>query len=132
MTIYVGMDGSEGAAAAARWAVAEGKLRSTAVVAAVAWDLFSQKSLTPDGEFDPHYDVNDALAVLDSWVVAALGEEAAARASRSSTCRGALWSRCPKVPTCSWSAHAEAVASSASGSGRSARSACNTPRVLSR
>ena len=84
MTIYVGMDGSEGAAEAARWAVAEGKLRSTAVVAAVAWDLFSQKSLTPDGEFDPHYDENDALAVLDSWVVAAVGHEAAARVERKS------------------------------------------------
>jgi nucleotide-binding universal stress UspA family protein len=84
MTIYVGIDGSEGAAEAARWAVAEGKLRSTAVVAIVAWDLFSQKSLTPDGEFDPHYDENDALAVLDSWVVAAVGDEAAARVERKS------------------------------------------------
>ena len=84
MTIYVGMDGSEGAAEAARWAVAEGKLRSTAVVAVVAWDLFSQRSLTPDGEFDPHYDENDALAVLDSWVVAAVGDEAAARVERKS------------------------------------------------
>ena len=37
-----------------------------------------------------------------------------------------------KVPTCSWSAHAEAVASSVSASARSASTCCSTPRALSR
>ncbi len=84
MTIYVGVDGSEGSAEALRWAAKEGPLRTVPVTAIVAWDLFNQKSLTADGEFDPHYDENDALAALDTWVVAALGAEAATQVGRKS------------------------------------------------
>ena len=42
MTIYVGTDGSAGAAAALRWAAREGELRNLPVTAVVAWDFLNQ------------------------------------------------------------------------------------------
>jgi nucleotide-binding universal stress UspA family protein len=82
MTIYVGIDGSEGAAEAARWAVAEGKLRSTAVTAVIAWDFLNQRFAGGDTQFSPRYEKEDALVALDSWLVSALGSEAAREVDR--------------------------------------------------
>jgi nucleotide-binding universal stress UspA family protein len=82
MTIYVGIDGSKGAAEAARWAVAEGEVRATPVVAIVAWDLLAQRSADDDTRFDAKYDERDALTALDGWLIEALGTEAAATVGR--------------------------------------------------
>jgi nucleotide-binding universal stress UspA family protein len=40
--IWVGVDGSEGAALALKWAVHEGELRAIPVTAVLAWDLLNQ------------------------------------------------------------------------------------------
>ncbi len=86
MTIFVGVDGSEGAAAALRWGVHEGELRGSSVTAVVAWDLLNQKSPTPNPPFDPQYEQTDALEALDKWVEAAVGSEAAKDVGRQSVC----------------------------------------------
>ena len=66
--IWVGVDGSEGAALALRWAVHEGELRNIPVTAVVAWDLLNQWSLVQSETFDPDFDDDKALALLDGWV----------------------------------------------------------------
>ncbi len=86
MTIFVGVDGSEGAAAATRWAVHEGELRSVPVTAVVAWEVLHQRSAAPQPAFDPQYDEADALAALQEWVAAAVGPEQASAIGRISVC----------------------------------------------
>ena len=86
MTIFVGVDGSDGAAAALRWGVREGELRGLPVTAVVAWDLLNQKSPKPNAPFDPQYDEADALESLDKWVEAAVGSDAAKGVGRESVC----------------------------------------------
>jgi nucleotide-binding universal stress UspA family protein len=86
MTIFVGTDGSEGAAAALRWGVREGELRGIPVTAVVAWDLLNQPSPETDATFDPRYDPAIALEHLDNWVETAVGSEAAAQVARQSVC----------------------------------------------
>ena len=86
MTIYVGTDGSAGAAAALRWAAHEGELRGLPVTAVVAWDYLNQRRPKDGEEFDPAYSEDDALSVLDKWVVDALGAERASSVERVSVC----------------------------------------------
>ncbi len=87
MTIYVGIDGSDGAAEAARWAAREGELRDLPVTAVVAWDYLNQRRPKNQAEeFDPAYSEDDALSVLDKWVVDALGAERANSVERVSVC----------------------------------------------
>jgi nucleotide-binding universal stress UspA family protein len=82
MTIWVGVDGSTGAAQALRWAVHEGELRDIPVTAVVAWDLLNQWTLVQRETFDPNFDDDDALALLDGWVARAVGGEAAVHIER--------------------------------------------------
>lgn len=86
MTIFVGTDGSAGAAAALRWAAREGDLRKLPVTAVVAWDLLNQARPSGDEELDPTYSEEDALSVLDDWVVSATGPERAGTIGRTSVC----------------------------------------------
>ncbi len=86
MTIYVGTDGSAGAAAALRWAAREGELRNLPVTAVVAWDLLNQARPSSGDELDPAYADEDALAVLHDWVTAAVGPERADTIGRFSVC----------------------------------------------
>jgi nucleotide-binding universal stress UspA family protein len=86
MTIYVGMDGSEGAAAAARWAVREGQLRQIPVTAVVAWDYLNQAASRGHEEFDPEYSEEDALGLLRAWLVSEVGSAAADTVGRLSVC----------------------------------------------
>ncbi|HEY8546569.1 MAG TPA: universal stress protein [Acidimicrobiales bacterium] len=74
--IVVGMDASDGAAAALRWAVEEGALHGWSVRAVMVWSRFDQHHL--DDAFDPVYDQAAADKVLHDAVVAAIGEEKAA------------------------------------------------------
>jgi nucleotide-binding universal stress UspA family protein len=82
MTIWVGVDGSKGAAQALRWAVREGELRDIPVTAVVAWDLLNQWTLVESETFDPHFDDDAALALLDGWVARAVGGDAAVHIER--------------------------------------------------
>ena len=82
--VVVGFDGSEGAAAALRWGVAEGELHGWAVEAVMAWGFLDQH---PSGRpFDPSYGEGSGRDALDRSVVAAVGEAAAATVARRLIC----------------------------------------------
>ena len=80
--IWVGVDGSEGAALALKWAAHEAELRDLPLTAVIAWDLLNQWTLVPGDTFDPAFDEDDALDLLNGWVVGALGVGAARRVER--------------------------------------------------
>jgi nucleotide-binding universal stress UspA family protein len=84
--IVVGVDGSEGAARALRWAVREAGLRHRPVTAVLAWSYLDQHWAAPDHMFDPAYGEADALAALDEAVARALGTEVAAGVPRRAVC----------------------------------------------
>lgn len=74
--IIVGVDESEGAAAALRWAVEEGALHGWKVRAVMVWSWADQHHL--DDAFDPGYDQETADEVLQEAVLRAVGREAVA------------------------------------------------------
>jgi nucleotide-binding universal stress UspA family protein len=78
--IIVGVDGTEGAASALRWAVEEAQLRGETVQAVLAWGLLNQFHI-PAGkqEFDPHYDRYAADEALRWYVDEAVGQSHADR-----------------------------------------------------
>lgn len=77
-TIVVGLDGSDGAADALRWAVAEGAIRGWAVEAVLAWGFLDQHHASGGERFDPDYSSKDANDALARYVEVAVGEQAAA------------------------------------------------------
>jgi len=77
--IVVGVDGSDGAAHALRFAVAEGEIRGWGVRAVLAWGFLDQHHPSTVHEFDPDYVAADAEAALRSYVEAAVGAETAPR-----------------------------------------------------
>jgi nucleotide-binding universal stress UspA family protein len=76
--IVIGVDGSDSAALALRWAAREGELHGWAVTAVLAWGYLSQYHAEADTPFDPDYDEADALAALQAYVERALGADRAA------------------------------------------------------
>ena len=85
--IVVGVDGSDGAAKALRWAAREAAARDWSVTALMAWGLLDQHQPMKGAEFDPHYDEAQARAALDRYVEAALGTlEATPRVDREVVC----------------------------------------------
>ncbi|MGE3621378.1 MAG: universal stress protein [Acidimicrobiia bacterium] len=71
--IVVGVDGSESATGALRWALAEGELHGAEVVAVLAWSYLDQRHAgrkASDSSFDPEYDEDDARTALRSAVAA--------------------------------------------------------------
>jgi nucleotide-binding universal stress UspA family protein len=74
--IVVGIDGSEPAAAAARWAVEEAGLRQATLEAVLAWDWLDQQALGL--EFHPDFGEEEAKALLHQHLVEAVGEDALA------------------------------------------------------
>jgi nucleotide-binding universal stress UspA family protein len=74
--IIVGVDGSEGATSALRWAVAEADLRGATVEAVMAWGLLNQHHVpfTRD-RFDPQYDRDAAADALRWYVDEAVGAD---------------------------------------------------------
>lgn len=78
--IIVGVDETEKAAAALRWAVTEGALHDWKVRAVMVWGWADQHHL--DDAFDPGYDQETADKVLEAAVIRAVGEEAAADVER--------------------------------------------------
>ena len=70
--ILVGIDESEGAAAALRWAVDESKLDDAGVTAIMAWDWLNQHHRVGE-DFDPSYGEDDARTAMAGIIDAALG-----------------------------------------------------------
>jgi nucleotide-binding universal stress UspA family protein len=80
--IVIGMDTSDGAAAALRWAVGEAEARGWTLTALLAWGLLDQHHVPPDHVFDPQYTEADALDALDAAIDAAVGAEAGLKIER--------------------------------------------------
>ena len=76
--VIVGVDGSEPAAAAVRWALAEATRRHTSLTAVLGWGLLDQHHVGGDRDFDPEYDQHAALAALTAYVDHATGADAEA------------------------------------------------------
>jgi len=72
--IVVGVDGSEGAAEALRWALDEARTRDVPVVAVMAWGYLDQHHAVAGADFDPEYGEPQAREALAAAVTAALGE----------------------------------------------------------
>jgi nucleotide-binding universal stress UspA family protein len=68
--VVVGVDGSEGARRALRWAATEARLRHATLRVIHAWSYLDQ----PEGTFDPTYGDDDARRLLDQ-AVASLGPD---------------------------------------------------------
>ena len=80
--IVVGVDGSDGAASALRWAAAEGRIRRWPVKAVLAWGFLDQHHTIAGERFDPGYSPDDAKEALDAYVDAAVGATEAASMER--------------------------------------------------
>ena len=72
MHIVVGVDESDGAAEALRWAVREAAARDAVLTAVLVWGWLDQHHLDPGAPFDPEYHEADALAMLEQMVQKAL------------------------------------------------------------
>ena len=71
--VVVGVDGSENATVAVRWASEEAVRRSTTLTAVLAWGLLDQHHVSGEASFQPDYSAKHAGAALDEALVAALG-----------------------------------------------------------
>jgi nucleotide-binding universal stress UspA family protein len=74
--ILVGVDGSEHARRALRWAQREAANHGHELTALLAWGLFDQLHADGGASFDPDYGPTDAAAALDATVADTLGAEA--------------------------------------------------------
>jgi nucleotide-binding universal stress UspA family protein len=73
--IIVGVDESDHARAALRWAVDHGAHTHEPVTAVMAWGYIDQHHLEPGTAFDPHYTGTDAARVLDALVARAVDDD---------------------------------------------------------
>jgi nucleotide-binding universal stress UspA family protein len=83
--IVVGVDESDGAASALRWAAREAELRGSPLTAVLAWSYMEQHHV-PRGPFDPEYGEDDARAALAAIVLDVLGPDASADVDRRVVC----------------------------------------------
>jgi nucleotide-binding universal stress UspA family protein len=74
--VVVGVDGSDHAARALRWAREEARRRSAPLTAVLAWGFLDQHHTEPDAPFDPNYTAADARAVLEHAIGSATGGDA--------------------------------------------------------
>ena len=74
LDVVVGVDESDGAADALRWAVADAAARGSTLSAVLVWSWLSQHPLDDPKAFDPEFGEADALARLEEILVRALGE----------------------------------------------------------
>ena len=84
--IIVGMDESDGAATALRWAVCEGASHDWQLRAVLAWGFLDQHQLDATDTFDPDYNAEVARQTLAAAVERAVGEEAAAQIAQEVVC----------------------------------------------
>jgi nucleotide-binding universal stress UspA family protein len=80
--IVVGVDESEGAADALRWAEQEADLDGGALIAVMAWGWLDQHHLLETSDWDPEYSRTEAHAALGRYVEMALGADALDRVER--------------------------------------------------
>lgn len=71
--IVVGVDESDGAAAALRWAVREADVHGWSLTAVLAWTYLDQRHVIVGEPFDPSYGEADAVAALDAIVARTVG-----------------------------------------------------------
>lgn len=74
--VFVGVDGSPGAADALRWAVARRSYADDDVVAVLVWHLFDQGHRPGDGDLRSDFGEDEAAALLDAAVADAGVEDA--------------------------------------------------------
>ncbi len=74
MNIAVGVDESDGAGEALRWALREADARDAVLTAVLVWGWLDQHHLDPGQPFDPEYHEADALAALEQIVAKHLPE----------------------------------------------------------
>jgi nucleotide-binding universal stress UspA family protein len=74
--IVVGVDESQGAARALRWAVRQGELHGWSTTAVMAWGLLDQHRPGGDRSFDPQYGEQQAAEALDAIVTEAVVDAA--------------------------------------------------------
>jgi nucleotide-binding universal stress UspA family protein len=74
--VIVGVDESDHAQAALRWAVSNAARAGQPVTAVMAWGYIDQHHLEPGARFDPHYTSTIAAKVLDDLVTRAVGDHA--------------------------------------------------------
>lgn len=84
--VFVGVDGSEGADAAVRWAVREGRAHQGTVTAVMAWSFLDQRPVAGQERFDPHYDETTADRALHEYIVRAVGADDAELVLRRPVC----------------------------------------------
>jgi nucleotide-binding universal stress UspA family protein len=84
--IVTGVDGSEHAAAALRWAHREAQLHGWPLSAVLTWTFLDQHHADPEVTFHPDYGDAEAQAALDAYVTKALGPDGTASTTRTVTC----------------------------------------------
>jgi nucleotide-binding universal stress UspA family protein len=77
--IVVGVDESDGAADALRWAEQEADLDGAVLTAVLAWGWLDQHHLLDPSQWDPEYGAAEAHAALSRYVEMALGPDALER-----------------------------------------------------
>lgn len=85
-TITVGMDESDCAAEALRWALTEATGRGWPVRAVLAWTFVRQHHIDRTQRHDPEYSEEDAALALQEYVIDAVGAEAASSIQLEVTC----------------------------------------------
>lgn len=84
--VVVGVDESQGAAEALRWAAREAGLHDWRLTAVMAWGFLDQHHTIVSQGFDLDYGEDQALEALDQIVVGALGADAAGTVGRRVEC----------------------------------------------
>jgi len=84
--IVIGVDGSDSAARALRWAAREAELHGWELHALLAWGYLSQYHADRTAAFNPDYDAAEALTALAAYVQEALGAERAATVHCTEVC----------------------------------------------
>ena len=84
--IVVGVDGSEHARQALRWAQREAQIHGHQLTALLAWGLFDQLHVRGEPSFDPDYGPADARTALAAVMEDTLGAEAAAGVRQVAVC----------------------------------------------
>jgi nucleotide-binding universal stress UspA family protein len=74
--IVVGVDESDGAADALRWAEQKADLDGASLTAVMAWGWLDQHHLLERSTWDPEYGASEAHAALGRYVAMALGDDA--------------------------------------------------------
>jgi nucleotide-binding universal stress UspA family protein len=73
--IVVGIDGSDHAARAVRWARDEARVHGATLEVVMAWHWGDQRHADPNAAFDPAYNEESAAEALEAYLDAALGND---------------------------------------------------------